>query len=136
MDLAAQLDQERVNAHGRARCRIWPETMAWRSRGDSGSAWGRGSRGRNRRTWQHQQVPEGSPRLGRGAPVRLGRSGARGTTHGRTAGHGSMARAGDAMAVAAVLVTGQRMAEHSEEAGNGQRGRFGLVGCEEEVGLR
>ncbi|XBI64198.1 hypothetical protein VPH35_044420 [Triticum aestivum] len=138
MDLAAQLDRERVNAHGRARCRvqknrvsalgtatarwdahageledeqalrlqehggaarfdarkrIWPEMMAWRSRGDSGSARGGGSRGRNRQTWRQQQVQEGSLGLGRGAP-------------GRTAGHRSMARAGDAMAVAVVLEVG------------------------------
>ncbi|KAF7042441.1 hypothetical protein CFC21_052045 [Triticum aestivum] len=178
MDLAAQLNQERVNAHGRARCRvqknrvsapgsatatwdahagelederaprlrehggaarfdarkrIWPETMACRSRGDSGSARGRGSRGRNRRTWWQQQVQQGSPGLGRGAPVRLGRPGARGTAQGRTPGHGSMARARDAMVVAAVLVARQTTAEHSEEARNGQEA--GMVGEEVELGL-
>ncbi|EMS48562.1 hypothetical protein TRIUR3_23420 [Triticum urartu] len=76
-----------------------------------------------RRTWGEQQVSEGSTGLGRGAPARLGRSSARGTAHGRTTGHGSMAQAGGSMAVAAMLVAGQRTAEHNEEARNGQ------VGC-------
>ena len=128
---AGELEDEwapRLQEHGGAarfdaRKKLWPKTMAWRSRGDSGSTRGRGSRGRSRQTWRQQQVPKGSTGLGRGALARLGRSGARGTAHGRTVGHGSMAQEGGSMAVAAVLVAGQRTAEHSEGAGNGQ------VGC-------